>query len=92
MRKNLKRGRKKICLRCLPNIYNFLTENISLTTSKLTQRRLRIYFLGSLQLFKSLFFFHYNKICPLTNYKAIKNKSNKARKYRTQNLHNTYTA
>ena len=37
------------------------------------------------------FFFHYNKIYPLTNYKAIKNKSNKTRKYRTQNLHNTYT-
>ena len=56
MRKNLNRGRKKICLRCLPKIYSFLTENISLTTSKLTQRRLRICFLGSLQLSKSLFF------------------------------------
>ena len=29
-KKSLKRGRKKICLRCLLKIYSFLTENISL--------------------------------------------------------------
>ena len=28
----------------------------------------------------------------LTNYKAIKNKSNKTGQYRTQNLYQTYTA
>ena len=41
---------------------------------------------------QSLFFFYHNKIHPLTNYKAIKNKSNKTRQHRTQNLHKTYTA
>ena len=29
------------------------------------------------------FFFYHNKIHPLTNYKAIKNKSNKTRQQRT---------
>ena len=38
------------------------------------------------------FFLYENKIHPLTNYKAIKNKSNKTRQHRTQNLHKTYTA
>ena len=32
------------------------------------------------------FFLYENKIHPLTNYKAIKNKSNKTRQYSTQNL------
>ena len=37
------------------------------------------------------FFLYHNKIHPLTNYKAIKNKSNRTRQHRTQNLHKTYT-
>ena len=40
----------------------------------------------------AFFFFYNNKKHPLTNYKVIKNKSNKKRKHRTQNLHKTYTA
>ena len=39
-----------------------------------------------------IFFFCHNKIQPLTNYKAIKNESNKTRQHRTQNFHKTYTA
>ena len=41
--------------------------------------------LTSLEIF--FFFSYHNKIHPLTNYKAIKNKSNKTRQQRTQNLH-----
>ena len=42
----------------------------------------------------SFFFlsFYYNKIHPLTNYKAIKTKSNKTGQHRTQNLYKAYTA
>ena len=42
---------------------------------------------ASLEKWKVSFFFSI-----ITNYKAIKNKSNKTRQYRTQNLHKTYTA
>ena len=40
---------------------------------------------------KLRFFLYHNKVHPLNSYKAIKNKSNKTRQHRTQNLHKKYT-
>ena len=41
---------------------------------------------------EKIFFYHHNNVHRLTSYKYIKNKSNKARQNRTQNLQKTYTA
>ena len=54
-KKSFKRGKRKNCLRCLPKIYSFLTENISLKTSESTQRQSRFTFLGSSNYAKVVF-------------------------------------